>query len=119
MPNLSRLCVCVLLFLISYTAQAQEVTNPIQHFYEQLKAEEQRKEDSIRNAQLDSKAMLKQMLLQHPKGCGCATRLHRALNNLVNTSGELKADTTKYFFQFGRVFKQIGGHEPPKKEGKQ
>jgi hypothetical protein len=105
--------------LISLSAQAQDISNPVQYFYEQLQAEEQRKADSIRKAQEDSKAMLRQMLLQHPKGCGCATRLHRALNNMVNNSGELKADTTKYFFQFGRVFKQIGGHEIPKKEGKQ
>ena len=109
-----------MLFVSSLSAQAQDISNPVQYFYEQLKAEEQRKEDSIRKAQEDSRAMLKQMLLQqHPKGCGCATRLHRALNNMVNNSGVLKADTTRYFFQFGRVFKQIGGHEPPQKEGKQ
>lgn len=108
-----------LMLLVSLSAHAQDLSDPAQYFYEQLQAEEQRKADSIRKVQESNETMIRQMFLRHPKGCGCAARLHRTLNNMVNNSGELKADTTKYFFQFGRVFKQIGGHEVPKKEGKQ
>lgn len=66
---------------------------------------------------LDKQFLLKQ-LLTHQKGvCSCAIKYHQTLNNFASISGRLNAkiDTTRYFFQFGKVYQQIGGHQPPTK----
>jgi hypothetical protein len=112
---------CLLFWgVIILDTYAQDLESPIQQLYEQVKAEEQRKEDSIRNALLNRKSLMKQFL--HKKGvCACAMKYHQSLDKLVSVSGQLKnpSDTNKYFFQFGRVYQQIGGHQPPKKQGRQ
>lgn len=67
---------------------------------------------------LDKQFLLKQ-LLTHQKGvCSCALKYHQTLDNFASVSGRLhaKIDTTKYFFQFGKVYQQIGGHQFPAKK---
>ncbi len=119
MKTLLKITYCLLIFSFIWLfneVQAQDLTSPIEQLYEQVKAEEQRKEDSLRKAQLDKKFLMKQ-LFTHQKGvCGCGLKHFKTLENLVGVSGQLKADTTKYFFQFGKVYQQMGGHTPLKKE---
>ncbi len=69
----------------------------------------QKKED------LDKQFLLKQLLIHQKGACSCAIKYHKTLDNFASISGRLnaKTDTTKYFFQFGKVYKQIGGHQPP------
>ncbi len=62
---------------------------------------------------LDEQFLLKQLII-HQKGvCSCAIKYHKTLANFASISGRLNAkiDTTKYFFQFGKVYQQIGGHQ--------
>jgi len=69
---------------------------------------------------LDRQYLLKQLLIHQKGACSCAIKYHHILDNFASVSGRLnaKSDTSKYFFQFGKVYHQIGGHRLPAKKRK-